>query len=149
MLNPSLDVWVLSLVTHRISSLFLLYSGVFWKLALWVKGECWTSVTEIYLHIIFSFSFWPSYKVSPLKHYVIFCGIYFSLCLMYLHSGLVTFTQPPIYLFSLFHCQQSCLTGLSGEYNLPLSNAFEGFSPFFLHHPPPCHACTWNVTLFL
>lgn len=84
-----------------------------------------------------------------LKHYVIFCDIYFSRCHMYLYSGLVTFTQPPIYLFSPFHCRQSCLTGLSGEYNLPLSNAFQGFSPFFSSSPPPCHECTWNVTLFL
>ena len=43
----------------------------------------------------------------------------------YLYAGLVTFTQPPTYLFSSFCCRQSCLTGLSGEYNLPCQMPFK------------------------
>lgn len=150
MLNPFLDVRVLSLVTHRLCfcySAYGSYSGTFWGLVLWIKGECRTSVLEIYLRIIFSLFILVQLEGITLKHFVRMwiIGIYFSLCHTYLYSGLVTFTQPPIYLFSSFCCQQSCLTGLSGEYNLLLSNAFQGFSPSM----PPFHLCTWNVTLFL
>lgn len=139
------ESWILS---HTGSCLcFLLHSGVFLKVGTmskrWMLDHCDGDLPTYY----FFFLILAKLEGIALKHYVIFCGIYFSRCLMYLYSSLVTFTQPPIYLFSPFHCRQSCLTGLSGEYNLPWSNAFEGFSPFFLHHPPPCHACTWNVTL--
>lgn len=84
----------------------------------------------------FLFIFWHSWEVSPWKNLLP--------SVPYFYAGLVTFTQPPVYLFSSFCCWRSCLTGLAGEFNLPLSNAFQGFSPPPIPRPAfICEPAMW------
>lgn len=143
MLNPFLDVRVLSLVTLCVIPAVVPFEDWLIMNKKWmVDGP--GSWRFTYISFFFPFHFGIARRYHP-KTFCENANYWYLLRSMsYLYSGLVTFTQPPIYLFSSFCCWQSCLTGLSGEYNLLCQMSFK----VSLLLPSPPFVCVPEMWLY-